>query len=768
MVTSTIADSISGDGQQIAAPGDPTDISGFLDQQTEHSVARVFTAVATTFPTHVYTNTVKAHYIDMSKKKSTCSVTIQDESLVNIDEYESNYGVSLNTNIDGYDYLIVVAEDNKAGITTAGNYAADKIVLFSGYNRGTYAMDLDDLNVTCNYVGIEEMLNEIKIDGILEVDGVSQTADILSGDVIVNQTAYYDRRVVFNEKGRRDKFDGQLKTTFTYSDLAGSSVSEKEETVPIFDKTGLGYSYHWTCLDIFDYLMALYHKKSQDIRNYLDQADRLDFVSQFLRFDFGSITRSDLADVIPKDFDISGMGVLDAIYKVIDESRRYSVTKRYVQDGVAMVGMRANSKTQRQADSAGDIPLKMPIGEYGAAAVKADIVESANINLNRENKSVGRVVVRGQHLRINTLATTWGPNTVTPIASTNKSTKVQAANSSDFSYHMHLLSMDYSEAKTGVPQQSYVIMNTAMVGDMLGAATGISIADFNEATDQELFKNERIMSFEDKIALPYGNSNSREADPMQIYTAAPYKNEAVTPETTHAITTGSNGTDTFYYIEPIVGGKEADLKIAAKYKTGDYGEFQLYSNADKKDDGRTTHRFKEYIDDSQVPAAAKYPKSRGVDTNEIPLYIRCSIKTDYRIRGIAEIAGYDTAKHRTIYIDDKGAPEISVGYRDFEYDGAGGWSAVTSGYLDGVGTAEQQVLDDLQSKAAAILDEQTIVGNSGYIEVSGCQYSIKPGDMVDEFTGTGRAFDFEGIINKVGFDLRERRTILSMGVNRGQ
>lgn len=762
MVTSNIADSIGGAGQQIVSPLDSTDKSPYLDPQTEHSVARVFQAQANaTFPEHVYTNKIKASQINISKKYSKCSVVIQDSDLTQIADYEGQYGIGLNSNIDGYDYMLVLSEDSKANIETSGIYLADKIVLFSGYNRGTYAADLDDLYLTCKYTGIEEMLNEIKIDGILEVDHSHMSTELLSGEITPQQTKYYNNKAIFNENGEKDLFDGYVEADFVHEDLDLQVVAKGRDIVSVFDKTGLQTTHHWNCLDIILYLIGIYHDKCFDIRVKLEQQYRMEYATRFVRFDIGSILRSDLDDMIPIDFNLTGMGLLDAIYKIADESRKYSISKRYESDGVALVGLRANGKAQRQSDNSGDIPLKLQIGEYQAAAVRLDGVESANINMNRENKSVGRVVVRSGHLWINTISTTWGSNVQDPIDSNSKTSKNLAAYS-NFSGHLSLMCSDYTESKTGVPAQTYHIITSFMLDKYLGADIGMTLSDFNETLDYEIFETEKIASIKSSLFLPYGNSGSRLLEDMQVYTAYMKQN---TSESKWSPVL-EDGSDRFHFIQPIAGGQDDRFKIAIKHRSKGFGSFIVYSNADKNDNGLSEHKFKEYIDNSEVPAANKYSKNRGVDTNEIPLYIRCSIKTDYRLKGIAEIAGYDSYKHRTIYVDDNEV-NFAIQYKDKTYDGNGGWVNLADGFIDGVGTAEKTALAGLQSKAEAVLFKYTNTANSGTTTLNGCQSAFKPGDMIDEFQGTGRGFDFEAIINKVSLDLIERKTIINYGVNFG-
>jgi len=768
MPSTNIVDLEAGDGSKVSNPVDSTEITPWLDPQTEHSVARVFSSTTSGIPTYVYTNKVKAHYIDISKKRSTCSVTIQDDTLDQIVDYDGNYGIGLNSNVDGYDYLLVLAESSKANITTAGNYANDKIVLFSGYNRGSYSIDLDEKRVSGGYVGIEEMLNEIKVDGILEVNHENApSSQNLNGDIGTHQVNYYDCKVIFNEKGVPDNFIGQLKYSYTINRDSTPPVVGLT-SVGVFDKSGLQEAGFWNCEEILDYLMAVYLSHNPELRLFLDQADRLDYVSKFLGFDYGSLSRSDLADIEPKDFDITGMGLLDAIYKVLDQSRRYSVSKKYKQNGKAIIGLRANSKAQRIADNSSDIPYKLQIGEAGAAAVKLDIVESANLNLNRENKSVGRVVVRGGYLHINTLITTWGDNTVTPAASNSKTAYSAASNSENFTDHLNALAVDYTASKKGVPSQTYNIINTGMRGDLLNANLSVTLADFNETIDQEIFKTEKLVEIKPFLFKAYSEASSRPTEELAIYVAHP-KEDSDLKESPILSVSGTN----FIYIQPIEGGKDEQLKMRAKFKADGKAEFVITSSADKKDEDRTEHRFKEYIDNSTVPQPLKYPTSRGIDTPEIPLYIRCAVKTDYRLRGIAEIAGYDDDKHRTLYIDDREAVNIALQYKDKTYDGEGGWDNLTDGWIDGAGTAEKLVLSKLQSQAEAILDKYAgSPQNSGYVELNGCQHAMKPGDMIDEFEETAgttgdRGFDFEAVVNKVGYDLVERKTIINFGAKFG-
>ena len=367
---------------------------------------------------------------------------------------------------------------------------------------------------------------------------------------------------------------------------------------------------------------------------------------------------------------------------------------------------------------------------------------------------------------MNTLCTTWHDQTPTPPTSKSKDSLDPADGVAGFTQSPTLVCTDYNESKTGVPEQTYVILNSNLVGLELNGTISMTLSEFNETADQELFKNEKVLEIKPFLFLPYGNASNRVSEDMQLYVAFSRETTESPIEETPQLNSAE-----FMYIQPIKGGGQDTLKISAKYKSVPFGEFKLSSLSDKKDGDRTEYKFKEYINNSPVAYSGKYPASRGTSSTEIPFYVRCAIKTDYRIRGQAEIAGYSSAKHRTLYIDDKQTGDIALQYNDHTYDGDGGWDVTSDGYLDGTGTAEQSLLANLQSIAEATLSKYTNVGNSGYTELNGCQW-IKPGDMIDEFEETSgttgdRGYDFEAIITKVGLDLIERKSIISYGANFG-
>ncbi|PCJ55329.1 MAG: hypothetical protein COA79_21035 [Planctomycetota bacterium] len=751
MVAIDLSDAYFGDGEQVVDPDDSSS-SPFQDIETYHSVARVFQITTDDFPTYVYTNKVKAKYIEISKKKSVCSIMLNDKSINEISEYDGQYGVGLNSNVDGYEFFLVLAEPDGDDIPIEGNYEDNKVVLFSGYNRCSYAVALGQKHLSAGYVGIEEITNEIKIDGILEVDHSYTSSSILSGEIGSNQVKFYTRKTIFNEKGLRDCFNGQLKVETTTRDNSSGVVSTSMGKFSVFDKTGIANTTHWNCAQILEFIINVYFLENIDIRKLLDQKDRIEFISKFARIDISNINNSDLSEMTPIDFDLTGMGFLEAVYKILDESRRYSISKRYETDGIAKIGLRANSKTQRATDNDSDVPIKIPIGEANKPAKRTDIFEKGNVNLNRENKSVGRVVVRSGHLWINTLASTWYINPVFPHASSSTESYVSVGHSDSFSSHPHLVCTDYTESKKGIPSQTYHMMNSRLVGDWLASDLGVNLVDFNESLDQNIFLNEKILEIKPFLFKPYSHSGALSTEDMGVYTALPVaKSDG---EYSPVIN------EEFIFIQPIIGSKDDDWKIAFKYKAGNFGEFVAYAGADKDTSESGKHRFKEYIDNSPVPSTSKYPENRGVVTKEIPLYVRCAVKTDYRLRGIAEIPSYDPKKHRTVYVDDNEI-EFALQYRDYYYD-EGGWVELPNGWLSD-GKAEVEALSKLQKKSEAILDKLIYVANSGFVNLNGVQFSIKVGDMIDEFEGTNRSFDFEAIINKVSYNLELKRTAISYG-----
>lgn len=764
MATEPLVNLVGPAGQLLRSSVDDTDQTPQNPQQTWHSVASIFHTIpaspaALTHPIYVYGVDHKAHKINMSKYKSTCEVTFEDDTKKEIADWDGQYGISTNTNVDGYDFILVLDEPDRSQIPTAGNYIDDKVVLFSGYDRATYDLDTNK-RVAVNYVGIEEITNEIKMVGIVEVNHILSFEGKFSGPISPDHVRYYNKRLVFNEGSAKDRYSGVLEVETKIVDKHAGPTDISQTKMPVHDKSGIGDAEHWNCKQILDYIVGVFMNHNLDVRRLLDQKDRIKFVSNFIRFDMASIKNSDLHKVTPMNFDLNGLGFMEAIYKILDKSRLYSVVKQYQADGVAVIGLRANSKAQRLADNSSFVPTKILIGEADAADDAANNHESSNIKLNRENKSIGRVEVVGGHLWINTLLTSWFTHPVTPNASKNRETNDPAANSSSFSDHINLMAVDYTESKTGIPAQLYNAMNERMLDHFLGADAGITIAEFNETIDQRLFTTAGVVQIKPNIFKPYSNSKARDLDDMVIYAALPV-------ERSNGVSSAlsNDAGDEFYFIQPIVGTNEDDWKLAAKYSAGLFGAFIIYAGADKDKTDSGEHRFKEYIDSSTVPPPTTYPANRGVITKEIPLYIRCAVKTQYRIKGVAEIAGYDPRKHSIKYVSADQAIDIAIQYKDKEYDGEGGWTNLTDGYIDGVGLGEQLALNDLNTEAESVLLKFSSIANSGFTTENGVISSIMVGDIIDEFVDPSgaRSFDFEALISHVTYDLIEKFT----GVNYG-
>jgi len=147
------------------------------------------------------------------------------------------------------------------------------------------------------------------------------------------------------------------------------------------------------------------------------------------------------------------------------------------------------------------------------------------------------------------------------------------------------------------------------------------------------------------------------------------------------------------------------------------------------------------------------------DSNPVPLFIRTNVRTDYRIKGIAQIAGYDADIHNTEIVEDMDF-KLSINYKDATYDGAGNFTNVTNGFLH---ADDATILQKIQEKAEALLAKYNVIQNSGFVDFNGYQNYIKVGDWSDKFTGTGRDINTPVVVSTITYDLTKKLTTVAFG-----
>ena len=702
---------------------------------TKYAVSHAFVD-SNSFPSYAYTNKVDIDVINMGQIASNAKGRITDPSLVQIVDYDGELGINLNSYVKGRHFIIVTDETAYDNPTIDESYGNDRIVLFAGYNKSTYGVNLSSLDVHPTYVGIENLLNEIKILGRFEHNAVDNQS------LNFSTTVHTDRPCVFNPNGRPNR-GGTIKVNA--SDTAFILT-------PVFKSTGLNSSDFWTLGDILKYLIGCYMFPSElsstiDDGKYLNMVS---FTSKFFKID--ADVSSDAFQRIPHNLDLTGLGVYDALVKVAVETRQFSLARTYDSQGRCLLAFKDNLTSSRDAGESG---MTLNIGELLAPANKQNIVEDLNLNLNRETNNVGRVIVLGDHLVCNTLASTARTTVDYPMSSQADELS-SVSGITDFTEHLQLVLVGADRSESGVVRQTYAMTNKAWL-DFTLANLGFDEEDTNE-TYTYFFKSYRAIPIIKALKTLLIQSDANSFSSAGVYIAMPSTDKRGDPAKNYP--TQKINDETFYYIAPIEKLRnhfEADFK-----ENDDFGSIIITETEEADlENGATT--VEEYISNCSFGDVITSDLI-GDDDKCIPMFVRCSVICDYRIKGIAEIDGFDPEFHETVYVEDKSF-KAEVSFKDASYAN-GAFTAIEDGAINE--TAFSNTMSAIQSKAEYILSKYTTVQNSGVIPLAGIQFNFKVGQYITEITGTGRTIPLTTVINNVVINLREKSTTIELGARYDQ
>lgn len=695
-------------------------------------------------PTYVYSSAIRVNTLRFDKYTASASCSFSDQALTQIIDYEGQHGINLNSHVKGRHLMLVLDEsetDSEELPEMGTDYANDKVVLFSGYNRTTYGVSLNGLEVVPTYVGIEELLNEIKIKGIYQYD-VSQNGRKFDP----SNLSHCLNPCVFNKDGHPN-----MSPRLIHSSLG---FGRYDEQIYLFDTSYLVKAKNWSLKDILKYILSVYLFEEQ-YSSMIDTSERFlnnqSLISKFIKFDLSNLDQTDLGEIYPKDFSLEGLGVYEAIIKILNESRRNTLSKMYDVKGRVRLGFDENNVSLRKV---GKLGMTIKIGDVEAPASKDYNAEGFEINLNREHKNVGRVIVLGDNLRINTLLTTVSSTLNHPITNGTPSGVLSFLDnlglhlSNDFSYEFNLT------------KHVYVAISTPWKNRTLGDL-GFTIADFNETSDLDtkLFNSDKAVKFERRL---YVSDNAQILDNTKdaiVYVPNPSEErDGVVHSSDWSVTfpTQKDGENLYYQL----GAAEKNDILTGGYIEDEYGAIFLQEKDGELGDDSGLTKFEEYMNEADMNLTEdKY--FGNSDFKTVPIFARCAVVADYRIKGIAQLDDFDPDVHETIYVDDRGFT-LNITYLDalFKEDH---FEAIPDGFLDS--TSAMETLQAIQKKAEAVLLKYTTVQNSGMVPLAGIQRAFKVGDHINEIEGGSRTIPMTTVISGLIYDFPNRQTIISLGAD---
>lgn len=729
------------DGHKLNEAGNPS--RELKSRYGNHSVYTKFEDTDS-IGTFTCTKKIRPQKIFISEKLSTCMSIYVDKDVDRLYTYDSLLGIDYDAYTKGRQFILVADETEvlDASLPASGDSYTSKEVLFCGYNKPGGAIDFNSVRLTHEWVGIEELLNEVKISGIYTNSVNSETE--------TSTRSLSSARCIFNEDGNKDR--SQITES---SEIGGAKY--------FFNKSGIGQTEFWSCKNILLYIKWFYCTANSPIIA-LDSGDRglnlINYISNYINIDFERMNETDLPDIDPMNLDLEGMGVLDAIKKVLKESKKYMLYKAYRCDGKVTIGYRSKIAVTTTERFPEDNPMLFRIGVQGASTASTNLVNAGNINLNRETKNVGRVIVLGDYLRINTLCTSLAYSTFASNLSSDPDTYSAVAGLTTFTDRLALVLTATHHLETW--QQNYQVIPTNMLSVAL-SDIGANMTTYNgESTSLKIFDGLKCLEFSREFIVggvtEVEGKKVRDMGCFIALPSTPYDYNG----TDYIQALRYDDTNYYYYITPLESVQN-NFSLKHEDKKNRSAIILCEANGGKDninaDTGKTP--FGEYQYSSIVPyfnIAIRFFDGYD-DSNPVPLFIRTNVRTDYRIKGIAQIAGYDSDIHSTEIVEDMDF-KLSINYKDATYDGAGNFTNVTNGFIN---ADDDLILQKIQAKAEALLEKYTVIQNSGFVDFNGYQNYIKVGDWSDKFTGSGRDINTPVVVNTITFDLTKKLTTVAFG-----
>lgn len=437
--------------------------SELLEKNTNHAVWTKFEDEITD-EIYLCDRNIVAETVTISEYTSICNTVLVYPTIENISDYDGFYGNHFNEYVKGRQFLIITDEDNVLDEDLPSNnqpYDYDRRVIFSGYNRSGASLEINELRVNVEWVGVENLLNEIKISGCYIKNITTPSWPVAS----IGLKVLSAQNCIFNENGRGDKH------------------IDDEGNKRYFNKSGVKNSSIWTLADIYKYICEHYTKITSELISIGSGSglSLIEYIGKFIDIDYRDIDNTDFALITPYDFNIEGLGVLEAIIKVFEESKKYMMYKAYTADGVVTITYRI--KTALDADrGAEDLPILINIGELDTPPDSTINFNSGDLVLNRETRNIGRVIVLGDFLKINTLATTLAYEEFSGQFSADRDSYAPASGLDSFEDRIALALID-----TKYPEKIEQIYIAVPINNMSLTIAGLG-ADLSEFNDEPTTK----------------------------------------------------------------------------------------------------------------------------------------------------------------------------------------------------------------------------------------------------------------------------------------
>jgi len=681
----------------------------------------------------------------ITESTSELSATLEEPTFTKLSQYDANQGINYASYVKGRQYIIVTSEDMDNLPDDGDPYDNQHQVIFSGYSLKGGAIDLKDVSFAIKYVGVENLLNEIKISGCY--------IEPIRAGTLGNTTARLSNsKCIFNENSRKDRASS-FASNDTYGPLHGAYK---------FNKSGIGQTEYWNITQILRYVVAYYTRTDSPLIA-LDTngigAKLIANIAQYITWEWYQIDDLDLEDIQPMDFSIENLGVFEALLLIIKETKKYILYKAYASNGKVGLSLRdKRASSTYRAD--GDLAMLLDIGALNATNSSLYVINNGNISLNRETKNIGRVIVMGDFLRINSLATTMGYSgspTFTSNFSSDPDTYSPAGGLLTFLDRLSLVLTDTNYTETY--QQNYAVTPENLLNVTLADLTVDLTAYNGEPTTLNIFETLKCLEFTRDLSKGVSKDSSKSIRDCGVYIAKPSEpRTGVADEYDWIYPLSYDGSNYYYYMVPI---EKLSNSFGAKHDDGMHSALIIYEANGDPDNETGYTEFGQYWYNSAMlfnDIGAFHFTNYNL-TNPIPMIARVNVKTDYRIKGIADLGvDYDENVHSTVIVLDEDF-KLTIQYKDAEYS-AGAFTNLTNGYID---ASDSNVLERIQYKADSLLAKYKVMQNSGHLLLDGYQYVWKVGDWTNKITGTSRDINTPLICSGVEFNFKQKTTTLKFG-----
>lgn len=735
MASGPLLSFMNNDGCPLASPD-----SGQAELKSRYANHSVYTKFedTTSIEPFLCTKNIRPKKINISEKLSKCDSIYVDRDLTEIAHYDGLLGINYGEYQKGRQFILVCNETgiSDASLPSSGaTYGNDKEVIFCGFNKPGAALNLNKVAVSYEWHGVEELLNEIKINGIY-TKGISTTS-------IKGSDHYSNARCIFNEDGEKDR------SVISETLVGGAKY--------FFNKSGIGQTEYWSIKNILYYLKWFYCSSTSP----LIDADPglglklISYVSNYINFSLGLINNTDLPDIVPKHLSLEGFGVLDAIKEVLKQSKSYMLYKSYTCNGKVTLSFRRKNAYVDDRDS-GDQPMLIRIGQTGQPQTAVNLSAGGTINCNRETKNLGRVIVLGDYLRFNTLATSLAYPSFASNLSSDKDIYSAVSGLTTFTDRLALVLTETNHIETW--QQNYSVIPTNMLNVALNDLTADMTSFNGEDNTIKIFDGLKTLEFGRDLAKGSTIEASKKVRDMGVYLAMP--SDPRTDEYDNLdwiFPLRFDETNYFYYIAPV---EKLQNSFSVKHQSGLHSALILVeANGDTNPDVGFTD-FGQYQHQSILPffdAAINFFPGYD-DSNPVPFFARINVRSDYRIKGIAQIDDFDENIHYTEIVQDRDF-KLSISYKDAEYD-SGSFIDIPDGWLN---EDDPDILQQIQQKAQSLLDKYRVTQNSGEKLLDGFQSTFKIGDWFDKLVGQDRDIIAPSVVAEIEFDMDNKSTTLKLG-----